>query len=118
MTIKRLAHLLALAISIVFCASSAGAQQSQRVFRVGILSLQSAPSVQPRVDVFRETLHKLGYDKNLIIESRFANGAYDQLPVLAGELARLKVDVFLALGEPALLAAKERAKIFRSSNQL
>jgi putative ABC transport system substrate-binding protein len=110
MTIKRLAHLLALAISVVFCASSAGAQQSERVFRVGILSLGSAPSVQPRVDVFREALHKLGYDKNLIIESRFANGAYEQLPVLAGELARLKTDVFLALGEPALLAAKERGE--------
>jgi putative ABC transport system substrate-binding protein len=90
--------------------SSAGAQQSDRVFRVGVLSFGSAPKVQPFVGVFRETLHKLGYGKNLIIESRFANGAYDQLPVLAGELARLKVDVFVAAGEPALLAAKERGE--------
>ena len=68
--------------------------------------------MQNRLEVFRETLRDLGYEegRNLIIESRFANGAYDQLPVLAGELARLKVDVFVAGGEPALLAAKAKGE--------
>jgi hypothetical protein len=30
--------------------------------------------------------------------------------VLASELARLKIDVFVAAGEPALLAAKEKGE--------
>ena len=57
-------------------------------------------------------LARLGYEegRNLIVESRFADGVYDRLPVLAGELARLKVDVFLAPGEPVLLAAKEKGE--------
>jgi len=56
--------------------------------------------------------HILGYEegRNLIVESRFADGVYDRLPVLAGELARLKVDVFLTPGEPVLLAAKEKGE--------
>jgi ABC transporter substrate binding protein len=57
-------------------------------------------------------LARLGYEegRNLIVESRFADGVYDRLPVLAGELARLKVDVFLAPREPVLLAAKEKGE--------
>ena len=44
------------------------------------------------------------------MESRFANSEYEQLPVLARELAGLKIDVFVAAGEPALLAAKEKGE--------
>jgi putative tryptophan/tyrosine transport system substrate-binding protein len=44
--------------------------------------------------------------RNLVIESRFANGNRNQLNDLVAELARLQVDVFLTAGEPALLAAK------------
>jgi putative tryptophan/tyrosine transport system substrate-binding protein len=111
-TMKRLANALVFAIALVLCTSSSDAQQAARVFRVGILQLQSAKTMQNRLGVFRESLRDLGYQegRNLIIESRFANGAYDQLPVLASELARLKVDVFLVGGEPVLLAAKEHGE--------
>jgi ABC-type uncharacterized transport system substrate-binding protein len=65
-----------------------------------------------RLALLRGPLRDLGYEegKNLVIESRFANSDYEQLTVLAGELARLKIDVFLARGEPALLAAKEKGE--------
>jgi ABC-type uncharacterized transport system substrate-binding protein len=109
---KRLANAFVFAIALVLCASSSDAQQAARVFRVGILQLQSAKTFQSRLGVFRESLRALGYQegRNPIIESRFANGAYDQLPGLASELARLKVDVFLVGGEPVLLAAKEHGE--------
>ena len=112
MTMKRLAHLLVFAIVLVFCASSSDAQQSGKVSKVGVLALVSAKAMQNRLGVVRETLRDLGYEegRNLVIESRFADGAYDQLPVLASELARLKIDVFLVGGEAALLAAKERGE--------
>jgi len=109
---RRLADILVLAIALVFCASSSNAQQPGKVFRVGILALPPANTMQQRLGVFRQALRDLGYEEgqNLIVESRFADGVYDRLPVLAGELARLKVDVFLTPGEPVLLAAKEKGE--------
>src|SRR5262245_63499459 len=106
---RRLANILIFATVLVFCASSSGAQQSGRVFKLGVLALGSAEDQQNRLALLRGPLRDLGYEegKNLVVESRFANSEYERLPVLAGELARLKIDVFLAAGEPALLAAKE-----------
>jgi putative tryptophan/tyrosine transport system substrate-binding protein len=112
MTMKRLAHLFVFAAAVVFCSASSDAQQSGKVFRVGVLALPPANTMQHRLGAFREALRNLGYEegRNLIIESRFADGAYDRLPALAAELARLKVDVFLTPAEPVLLAAKERGE--------
>ena len=112
MTMKRLAQLLVFAIVLVFYASSPGAQYSGRVFKLGVLSLGSAEDQQNRLTLLREPLRDLGYEegKNLVVESRFANSQYEQLPVLARELAGLKIDVFVAAGEPALLAAKEHGE--------
>jgi putative tryptophan/tyrosine transport system substrate-binding protein len=110
--VRRLANALVVAIMVALCASSSEAQQSAKMFRVGILALPPANTMQQRLGVFREALRDLGYEegRNLIVESRFADGVYDRLPVLASELARLKVDVFLATGEPVLLAAKEKGE--------
>src|SRR5262249_28453821 len=109
---RRLANILVFAIALVLCASSSDAQQPGKVFRVGVLLFPSAQSVENRLNAFREGLRDLGYveGRNLVLESRFANGDYNQLPVLAGELARLKVDVFFVVGEPVLLAAKEKGE--------
>jgi putative ABC transport system substrate-binding protein len=109
---RRLANILVFAIALVLCASSSGAQQSGRVFKLGVLALGSAEDQQNRLALFREPLRDLGYEegKNLVVESRFANSQYEQLPVLARELAGLKIDVFVAAGEPALLAAKEKGE--------
>jgi putative ABC transport system substrate-binding protein len=112
MTMSRLAHLLVFTIVLAFCASSSGAQYSGRVFKLGVLALGSAEDQESRLALLRGPLRDLGYEegKNLVIESRVANSDYEQLPVLASELARLKIDVFLARGEPALLAAKEKGE--------
>jgi putative ABC transport system substrate-binding protein len=109
---KRVANALVFAIALALCTSSSDAQQSAKVFRVGVLALGSAEDMQNRLALLREPLRYLGYEegKNLVIESRFANSDYERLPVLAGELARLKLDVFVAAGEPALLAAKEKGE--------
>ena len=109
---RRLANILVFAIALILCASSSGAQQSGRVFKLGVLALGSAEDQQNRLALFREPLRDLGYEegKNLIVESRFANSQYEQLPVLARDLAGLKIDVFIAAGEPALLAAKEHGE--------
>jgi putative ABC transport system substrate-binding protein len=53
-------------------------------------------------------LQELGYveGQNLIVESRFAEGRDDRYPAFASELAALPVDLIVAWGTPATLAAK------------
>jgi ABC-type uncharacterized transport system substrate-binding protein len=109
---RRLANTLAFAIALVLYAPSSGAQQSGRVFKLGVLALGSTEDMQNRLALVRAPLRDLGYEegKNLVVESRFANSEYEQLPVLARELAGLRIDVFVAAGEAALLAAKEKGE--------
>ena len=45
--------------------------------------------------------------QNIAIEYRFAEGKPEQLPELAAELVRMKVDVIVAYGTQATLAAKQ-----------
>jgi hypothetical protein len=56
----------------------AQAQQSQKVARIGYLSLRSPPSapLHRSVEAFCQGLSEVGYTerKNLIIEYRYANG--------------------------------------------
>ena len=61
------------------------------------------------MEAFRQELSKLGWieGKNIIIEYRFAEQKRERLPELAAELVRLKVDLIVATGTPAPLAAKK-----------
>jgi putative tryptophan/tyrosine transport system substrate-binding protein len=54
-------------------------------------------------------LRELGYieGKNIVIEWRSGEGKRDRQPALAGELARLKVDVIVTVGSGDTRAAKE-----------
>jgi putative tryptophan/tyrosine transport system substrate-binding protein len=83
-------------------------QQPVKVFRIGFLGAESAISYGSRAEAFRAGLRDFGYveRKNIAIEYRWADGKYDRLPDLAAELVRLKVDVLVAGGEKASVAAK------------
>jgi putative ABC transport system substrate-binding protein len=62
----------------------------------------------PGVTGFRQGLGETGYidGQNVAIEYRFSEGRNDRLPGLANDLVRRKVDLILAAGDPAVLAAK------------
>ena len=83
------------------------AQQGERVYRIGLLSEGPHPLSRPLADALRE----LGWveGKNLKFETRSADRE-DQLPSLAAELVRLKVDLILTNGTRAARAAKEATK--------
>ena len=49
--------------------------------------------------------------QNTVIEFRDAGGTSERLPVLASELVRLKVDVIVATGTQAILAAKQATPV-------
>src|SRR4029453_202943 len=84
---------------------AAGAQPSVKVRRIGFL--RPGPPLQSWVEALRHGLRDLGYveGKSIVIEVRFTDGGFDKLPDLASELLRLNVDVIVASGTLAALAA-------------
>src|SRR5438132_569831 len=82
--------------------------QNTKVVRIGFLGPNSAASTSSRMESLRAGLRDLGYveGKNLVIESRWADGNYDRVPDLATELVGLKVDLILTSGTPGTRAAK------------
>ena len=103
------ATVLLLIASIFVSIQFAEAQQSRKVYRVGLLSVRSPSSDSTRAEAFRQGLRELGYveGKNILIDYRYAEGKFESLPDLAAELVRLKVDVIVTLGVPPTLAAKQ-----------
>jgi ABC-type uncharacterized transport system substrate-binding protein len=75
---------------------------------IGFLFSQSADPFADRLRAFRQGLKETGYveGENLAIVYGWAEGQYDRLPALAGELVRRQVAVIVAAGEPSTLAAK------------
>ena len=85
---------------------AAGAQQAGKVYRIGFL--RAGPPPRTYVEGFQQGLRARGYidGVNVVIEYRSTDGSYDDLPRLAAELVRLKVDIFLASAGPAAFAAR------------
>ena len=83
---------------------AARGQSGGRVYRVGILGNQDSPPWEG----FRQALHKLGYidGRKLLIEARWSDGFTERLPALAVDLVQQKVDVIVASGNQATMAAK------------
>ena len=87
---------------------AAEAQQSKKVFRIGLLSGGgSPPSGSPTP--LEQGLRKFGYveGQNITIEARYSNGQIGRLSELAAELVRHPLDVIVAQSYPAALAAKQ-----------
>src|SRR5262249_5216572 len=87
----------------------ASAQTVARPVRVGLPSPVGPTEYAAAADAFRQGLRDRGYveGKNLTIEYRWAAGKSERLPGFAVELVRLGVDVIVAHGLAAGLAAKE-----------
>jgi putative tryptophan/tyrosine transport system substrate-binding protein len=70
---------------------------------------EGASELSASLDAFQQGLRELGYTEgqNITIERRYAEWKLDQLPDLAAELVRLKVDVIVAFSTSSALAAKQ-----------
>jgi putative ABC transport system substrate-binding protein len=107
--------LLVAAVSILTVVSVAHAQPVGRVPRVGYLSPYAAsePTFQHSRDLFLRGLRELGYEEgqNVAIDYRWAEGNYERLRRLAGELVHAKVDVIVATGGvPPARAAQQATR--------
>jgi putative tryptophan/tyrosine transport system substrate-binding protein len=86
---------------------AAYAQQAGKVYRIGVFT-SGAPLMSKTWSIFIDGLKELGWTegKNIAFEPRYAENDLARLPELAAELVGLNVDVILAIGTLAALAAK------------
>jgi putative tryptophan/tyrosine transport system substrate-binding protein len=86
------------------------AAYAQRAMRsIGVLWPASAPPPPPRLESLRLAMRQMGFveGQNLTIELRYAEKGPRQLPELAADLVRAKVDVIAAFGDLAPRMAHE-----------
>ena len=84
------------------------AQQAGKTYKIGWLSAGSFER-SPGYVAFFDALRELGWieGKNFALGTRTAENRLDRLPELAAELVRLNVDVIVAVGTLAPLAARQ-----------
>lgn len=97
-----------LAVSLLLAPLAGEAQQPGKVYRIGYLGTTTAVPA-PIWDAFLGGLREFGWveGQTIVIEQRNAEERYKRLPELAADLVRLRVDIIVAAGPVAPLAAKK-----------
>src|SRR6266403_3745875 len=92
---------------------AAHAQQGAKRPIVGFLGDSTPLAESDRAAAFARRLHDLGWieGRTIAIEYRWADGRSDRLAEIAVEFARLKVDIIVTGGTPAVMAAKQAAPV-------
>ena len=100
-------ELLLMAIGIMAARAVRAQQKAMPV--IGFLNSGLPDTYLPFLAAFRQGLGDAGFmeGKNVAMEPRWAEGRYDRLPVLVGDLVSRKVDVIAAGGDAAVIAAKD-----------
>ena len=90
----------------------AEAQKAGKVYRIGVLDPTPVALNVANLDAFHQGMRELQYaeGQNFVIEYRSPEGRADRFPDLAHELVRLKVDLILTRGTPAVTAAKNATR--------
>jgi putative ABC transport system substrate-binding protein len=85
-----------------------GTRAQQLTPVIGFLNGSTADGYAPMVAAFSQGLKEIGYvdGQNVTIEYRWAEGHYDRLPEMVGDLIRRHVSVIAATSTPANLVAK------------
>lgn len=103
-------RILAWAVAVLLLAAPPAAEAQRKTWRIGILEPYAASD--PINDQIRQYLRELGYSegRNIAIEWRHGAGQTAGFPAQAAELAARKLDALVAIGEPAIRAAREATK--------
>jgi putative ABC transport system substrate-binding protein len=92
---------------------AARAQQAARLPTIGYLGGGGPISQRAWVDAFVQRLRELGWieGRTVAIEYRWGEGRTERYAEVAAEFVRLKVDVILAGGTEAAVAAKQATSV-------
>ena len=101
--------LVTLTLGLLMVPCTVESQPSAHVPRIGLLSILSSAVGESKAESFRQGLRDVGYmeGKNILIESRWAEGHRERLAELAADLVRLDVAVIVTESPPAALAAQQ-----------
>jgi putative ABC transport system substrate-binding protein len=94
---------------VLLCGSSILAPaQGDPLPKIGYLGFGAATPLT----FFQKRMRELGYSegKDVEVEYRFADGRPEKLPALARELVDAKVNVIVAIGDEAIVAAKNATR--------
>jgi putative ABC transport system substrate-binding protein len=99
-------------LSILVAPLSLPAQQSPKVATIGWLNPATPAATAHLLEAFQQRLRELGHveGKTFVLERRYAEGRVEQLPELARELVRRKVDVIVTTTDIAISAAKQETR--------
>jgi putative tryptophan/tyrosine transport system substrate-binding protein len=100
--------IVSLTLAILATLLATAAQQAGKVYWIGCIPPGPLASRLHQWDVFRQTLHELGWveGQNILLEFRPPAREGDAFDELVADLVRLQVDVIVATGTPAVRAAK------------
>jgi putative ABC transport system substrate-binding protein len=106
---KDMVWVLGIIVGLLVGVTDANAQQSGKVWKIGVLVSSSQAVNAERDEALRQGLRDFGYEegKNIVMEYRYAEGTTDQLNQLARELVDQKVDVIVVGGTRVTAAAKK-----------
>jgi ABC-type uncharacterized transport system substrate-binding protein len=92
---------------------AARAQQPGKRPIVGFLGDSTSLGESERAAAFTRRLHDLGWieGRTIAIEYRWADGRSERLAEIAAEFVRLKVDIIVTGGTPAVMAAMQAAPV-------
>jgi putative tryptophan/tyrosine transport system substrate-binding protein len=98
-----------LALGLLVVSLAVAAKPSAQIPRIGLLSVFSPALGESKAESFRQGLRELGYfeGKNILLESRWAEGHRERLAELAADLVRMEVAVIVTESTVSALAAKQ-----------
>lgn len=107
--VKRRTVVVALVLGVLSAPLVTAAQQAGKVYRIGVLSVNSRPASLHFIEAFEQGLRDRGYveGRNIALEYRFAEGRPERLPDMGVELVRLKVDLIVAANDGHVRAARQ-----------
>jgi len=116
LTFMRRALLASAALALLAVPLTAAAQGAGKVHRIGFMAISpldpQTAETQRIWDAFTQGLRERGWveGKNIVIERRSWEGKAERLPEVAAEMARLKLDVIVAIAAQGALAAKSATR--------
>jgi putative ABC transport system substrate-binding protein len=112
--VRRRAFITLLGGAAVAWPLAAGAQQPERVKRIGVLLAyrERDPEGQTNLATLRKSLHELGWTdgRNIQIDDRWAAGNAEQIRSYAVEFARMALDVIVGVSTPVLQALRQEIR--------